>query len=102
MIALAAILMVTSVAPPKKIAVLDLVVKHFDKDQVDLFNELLQNQLRARGYKVIARSDIEAMLGLEKLAQLVAGQPANFNVFSADGKLQRTILHGRVIQSTRS
>jgi N-acetylglucosamine-6-phosphate deacetylase len=38
------------------------------------------------------------MLGLEDLGRIAVGQPANFNVFSAVGNLQRTILHGRVVE----
>jgi N-acetylglucosamine-6-phosphate deacetylase len=37
------------------------------------------------------------MLGLEPLTHIAVGQPANFNVFSADGTLQQTILHGRTV-----
>ena len=41
------------------------------------------------------------MLGLNHLSQIAPGQPANFNVFSADGVLQRTILRGRTIAAGR-
>jgi N-acetylglucosamine-6-phosphate deacetylase len=41
------------------------------------------------------------MLGLDQLGAVAVGQPANFNVFSADGTLQRTILHGRAVESSR-
>jgi N-acetylglucosamine-6-phosphate deacetylase len=37
------------------------------------------------------------MLGLDALTELVIGRPANFNLFSSDGQLQQTILHGRTI-----
>ena len=37
------------------------------------------------------------MLGLDRLAEIAPGQPASFNVFSADGALLRTILHGRAV-----
>ena len=37
------------------------------------------------------------MLGLEHLGQIATGQPANFNIFSADGTLHQTILHGRAV-----
>jgi N-acetylglucosamine-6-phosphate deacetylase len=39
------------------------------------------------------------MLGLSYLTHIAAGQPANFNVFSAGGTLQQTILHGHAINS---
>jgi N-acetylglucosamine-6-phosphate deacetylase len=42
------------------------------------------------------------MLGLDHLAQIAVGRPANFNLFSADGSLQQTILHGRLAGSPRS
>jgi len=41
------------------------------------------------------------MLSLDHLGGVAVGQPANFNVFSADGTLQRTILHGRAVESAR-
>jgi N-acetylglucosamine-6-phosphate deacetylase len=37
------------------------------------------------------------MLGLEPLGEIAVGQPANFNVFSAGGILQQTLLYGRRI-----
>jgi N-acetylglucosamine-6-phosphate deacetylase len=37
------------------------------------------------------------MLGLDSLAAIAVGQPANFNVFSPDGTLRQTILRGRVV-----
>lgn len=42
------------------------------------------------------------MLGLDELGKIAVGRPANFNVFSADGNLQQTILHGRVVEPARS
>ena len=33
-------------------------------------------------------------LGLDSLCEIAVGKPANFNVFSADGSLQQTILRG--------
>jgi N-acetylglucosamine-6-phosphate deacetylase len=39
------------------------------------------------------------MLGLDHLGQVAVGQPANFNIFAADGTLQHTILHGRTVPS---
>ena len=39
------------------------------------------------------------MLGLDKLGEIAVGQPANFNIFSADGTLQQTMLRGRLIES---
>jgi N-acetylglucosamine-6-phosphate deacetylase len=38
------------------------------------------------------------MLGLDTLGDIAVGQPANFNVFSADGTLRETILRGRVVE----
>ncbi len=35
------------------------------------------------------------MLGLGKLCEIAVGKPANFNLFSADGTLQQTMLRGR-------
>jgi len=37
------------------------------------------------------------MLGLGHLTEIAVGQPANFNVFAADGTLQQTILRGRAV-----
>ncbi len=37
------------------------------------------------------------MLGLEDIAEIAVGQPASFNLFSADGKLLRTVLRGHVV-----
>jgi N-acetylglucosamine-6-phosphate deacetylase len=37
------------------------------------------------------------MLGLNHLSTIAVGQPANFNVFSADGALRQTILCGRAV-----
>ena len=37
------------------------------------------------------------MLGFDKLGTIAVGQPANFNVFSPDGKLQYTILRGQPV-----
>jgi N-acetylglucosamine-6-phosphate deacetylase len=37
------------------------------------------------------------MLGLEHLCEIAVGRPANFNVFSADGVLQRPSFHGHPI-----
>ena len=37
------------------------------------------------------------MLGLDSLCEIAVGKPANFNVFSADGGLQQTILRGRQV-----
>ena len=42
------------------------------------------------------------MLGLDQLCNLAPGSPANFNVFSADGTLQQTILHGRAVEDPRA
>jgi N-acetylglucosamine-6-phosphate deacetylase len=39
------------------------------------------------------------MLGLEHLTDIAAGRSANFNIFSADGKLQQVILHGRHLRT---
>jgi N-acetylglucosamine-6-phosphate deacetylase len=40
------------------------------------------------------------MLGLPHLTEIAPGRPANFNVFSAQGLLQQTILQGRPVRST--
>jgi N-acetylglucosamine-6-phosphate deacetylase len=37
------------------------------------------------------------MLGLDELGEIAVGRPANFNVYSADGVLVKTILRGRSI-----
>ncbi|HEX9201689.1 MAG TPA: N-acetylglucosamine-6-phosphate deacetylase [Acidobacteriaceae bacterium] len=37
------------------------------------------------------------MLGLDHVGEIAVGQPANFNVFSAEGALQQTILRGRPV-----
>ena len=50
-----------------KVAVLDVVARDITKNQAELVSELLQKEIRSHGCSVIARSDIEAMLGLEKL-----------------------------------
>jgi N-acetylglucosamine-6-phosphate deacetylase len=39
------------------------------------------------------------MLGLDHLGHIAVGQPANLNVFSADGTLRQTILNGRPVIS---
>ncbi len=45
----------------------------------------------------LASRNPAAMLGLEKITAAIApGQPANFNVFNAAGKLEKTILQGVV------
>jgi N-acetylglucosamine-6-phosphate deacetylase len=39
------------------------------------------------------------LLGMERaIAYIAPGQPANFNIFAADGKLHRTLLHGVALQ----
>jgi N-acetylglucosamine-6-phosphate deacetylase len=38
------------------------------------------------------------MLGLDHLSEIAVGRPANFNIFSANGNLQQTILHGRAVE----
>jgi N-acetylglucosamine-6-phosphate deacetylase len=38
------------------------------------------------------------MLGLNHLAEIAVGRPSNFNVYSADGNLLRTVLRGRVVR----
>jgi N-acetylglucosamine-6-phosphate deacetylase len=38
------------------------------------------------------------MLGLSATGKIAVGRPANFNVFSADGTLQHTMLRGRVVK----
>jgi N-acetylglucosamine-6-phosphate deacetylase len=42
------------------------------------------------------------MLGLAELSAIAVGHPANFNVFSADGTLQKTILRGREVAGVNS
>lgn len=37
------------------------------------------------------------MLGLDQLGAIAVGSPANFNVYTADGHLQQTILRGRAV-----
>jgi len=37
------------------------------------------------------------MLGMSGLVEITAGKPANFNIFGADGELERTILQGREV-----
>jgi N-acetylglucosamine-6-phosphate deacetylase len=37
------------------------------------------------------------MLGMNGVAEITVGKPANFNIFGVDGKLERTILQGREI-----
>lgn len=37
------------------------------------------------------------MLGMDSLSEIAVGQPANFNIFGAGGKLERTFLCGREI-----
>jgi N-acetylglucosamine-6-phosphate deacetylase len=39
------------------------------------------------------------MLGLHTLGEIAVGQPANFNVFAADGTLLQTMLRGRVLDT---
>jgi N-acetylglucosamine-6-phosphate deacetylase len=39
------------------------------------------------------------MLGLNHLAEIAVGRPANFNVYAADGDLLMTMLGGRVVQA---
>jgi hypothetical protein len=36
------------------------------------------------------------MLGLDNLAEVAVGRPANFNLYSATGELRQTILRGEV------
>jgi N-acetylglucosamine-6-phosphate deacetylase len=40
------------------------------------------------------------MLGLDHLGQIAIGRPASFNVFSADGTLQETILRGHAVSAS--
>jgi len=42
------------------------------------------------------------MLGMDTLGAIAVGHPANFNVYSADGILQETILRGRLASNLRS
>jgi hypothetical protein len=53
---------------PLKIAVLDIQAKgDVVKGRADIFSELLQTEVRSRGHEVIGRSDIEQVLGLERM-----------------------------------
>src|SRR4051794_21781177 len=55
---------------PIKIAVLNIETRAgFDKSRADVFTEFLLNELRARGFTVIGRSDIEAIVGFEQTRQ---------------------------------
>jgi hypothetical protein len=57
-------------AEPRKMAVLPLTGKRVAKETTEILDELLLNQLYGRkGYKVIGASDINAMLGLEKMKE---------------------------------
>jgi N-acetylglucosamine-6-phosphate deacetylase len=46
---------------------------------------------------LLASRNPARMLGLDSLAAIAVGQPANFNVFSSTGDLRQTILRGRVV-----
>jgi N-acetylglucosamine-6-phosphate deacetylase len=37
------------------------------------------------------------MLGMDGLGEIAVGKPANFNIFSPDGALRATVLHGKVV-----
>ncbi len=53
--------------PPVKIAVLDIASSgEIDPGTMRVFSELIENRLRERGHEVIGRSDIEALLGLDR------------------------------------
>ncbi len=39
------------------------------------------------------------MLGVDALGEIAVGQPASFNVFGADGRMERTVLRGREVAS---
>jgi len=45
----------------------------------------------------LASNNPAAMLGLEDQLSIAPGRPANFNLYSADGTLRSTILHGRQV-----
>jgi len=45
----------------------------------------------------LASNNPAAMLGLEDQLSIAPGKPANFNLYSADGTLRSTILHGRQV-----
>ena len=45
----------------------------------------------------LATHNPAAMLGLDELGSVTVGRPANFNVFTSDGRLQQTILRGRPV-----
>jgi N-acetylglucosamine-6-phosphate deacetylase len=50
----------------------------------------------------LASQNPARMLGLDHLTDIAVGQPANFNVFSANGALQRTFLRGREVGHVHS
>jgi N-acetylglucosamine-6-phosphate deacetylase len=45
----------------------------------------------------LASGNPARMLGLDTIGEIAVGQPANFNVFSAEGSLITTMLRGRVV-----
>jgi hypothetical protein len=71
------------------IAVLDMSAKvGIDKGRAEVFAELVQEFLRNElKLKVIGRSDIEAMLGLEKMKDMIACQENSFCMAEIGGAL---------------
>jgi N-acetylglucosamine-6-phosphate deacetylase len=53
----------------------------------------------AKAVRLASRNPAQ-MLGLDDLGEIAVGRPANFNVYSAKGELQQTILHGRAISAS--
>jgi N-acetylglucosamine-6-phosphate deacetylase len=50
----------------------------------------------------LASHNPASMLGMDLLTEIAVGRPANFNVYSADGTLQKTILRGREVPPNKS
>ena len=60
---------------PLRVAVLEIQTKTgFDKEVRDIFVDFLQSALRDRGFKVIGKSDIEAMIGLDRMQSALGCQ----------------------------
>src|SRR3954469_24747603 len=66
------LLALLSAASPRKVAVMGIQIKGgVERGEADMFGEFLQNELRTRGQSVIGKSDIEALLGLERMKDAV-------------------------------
>src|SRR5450755_440964 len=58
---------------PPKVAVFEITGKMgMDHDRIEIFTELLQNEIRARGFQVIGRSDVQNILGMEAMKEELA------------------------------